>query len=214
MIEHELITLIQNHGVLAVVAGALIEEIVVPIPSPVIPMAAGAFLIPPGAGALETFLTAFFVITLPGAVASVVSSYFVYSIAYYGGEPAVRRFGKYLDLEWEEVQAMEEYFGTEREKYLVAAFRAAPVVPLSLVSGAAGLFQMDWKQYGIWSFVGMVPRYLSLSLIGWYFRESFSDIAAGISTTSKLVAATAAASVLIYLGYRQGKKTYRKILIE
>ena len=43
--EQALIELVRQHGVLAVMAGALIEEILVPIPSPIIPMAAGFILV-------------------------------------------------------------------------------------------------------------------------------------------------------------------------
>lgn len=181
-----ILELIKQHGVLAVMAGALIEEIFVPIPSPIVPMAAGFILIETNM-LVPAMIQIFLLIALPASVASVISSYFVYSIAYFGGEPVVKKYGKYLDIEWDNVQSMRQHFGTDREKHLVAGFRMIPIVPLSLVSGAAGLFQMDWKEYGLWSFIGMVPRNFFLALMGWYFRDDFKFLANQIDSASTAV---------------------------
>lgn len=213
MIEQQLIELVREYEVLAVVLGALIEEILVPIPSPIIPMAAGSILIETPY-ILPAAIKALVIIAFPASVASVVSSYFVYSIAYFGGEPAVKRFGKYLDLEWKEVQQMEEYFGRENEKYFVAGLRSIPIVPLSLVSGAAGLFRMKWKQYGIWSFIGMMPRNFFLAMLGWALKDRIIQVASRISTLSEIVAVTLAFTVAGYLLYRKANKMYRRMLFD
>lgn len=214
MIEQQILELIQQHGVLAVVIGALIEEIFVPIPSPLIPMAAGSIILEPYSTIEAAALNAFFIIALPASIASVVSSYFVYAIAYYGGKPVIQRYGKYLDLEWEEVKQLERHFGGDREKYLVMVFRAIPIVPLSLISGAAGLFQMEWKKYGIWSFYGMLPRNFSLAMLGWYFTDDLIGLAGRISTVSRLVAVTAVVIVGGFILYRKTQQLYKYILFE
>lgn len=212
-IESEiLIELIRQYGVFAVMAGALIEEIIVPIPSPIVPMAAGFILIETDM-LLTAMIQIFTIIAIPASVASVVSSYFVFAISFYGGEPIVKRYGKYLDLSWKEVEGMEKYFGEENEKYLVALFRIIPIVPLSLVSGAAGLFQMDWKQYGVWSFIGMIPRNFFLALIGWYVRDDFMAFASRIDTLSTWVAIASAAVIGLIVVDRLARKAYRKWLI-
>lgn len=193
-----LIELIRQYGIWAVMGGAIIEEILVPIPSPIIPMAAGVILVETRQ-LLPALIQIFFYIALPASFASVISSYFVYSIAYYGGKPLVDRFGKYLDLEWDELQEFEEYFGHEREKHYVAFFRAIPIVPLSMISGAAGLFRMDWKEYGIWSFIGMVPRNFGLALIGWYVQEDVIRLASQIDTLSTAVLVVTGLLVLLFI---------------
>ena len=206
-----LIELIREYGILAVMGGAIIEEIIVPIPSPIIPMAAGVILIETRM-LLPALFQIFFYIAIPASVASVLSSYFVYSIAYFGGKPLVDRFGKYLDLEWDELQEFEEYFGTEREKYFVALFRAIPVVPLSMVSGAAGLFRMDWKQYGLWSFIGMVPRNFGLAFIGWYVQEEFIGLASQIDKLSTAVLVIVAVTVILVVIDRKLGGAYKYLL--
>lgn len=205
------IQLIQQHGMLAVVLGMVIEEVFVPIPSPVIPMAASAILI--DTTGLEALFQIFFLIALPASIASVLSSYFVYSIAYFGGKPAIERYGRYLDVSWDEVQHLEHHFDSGREKYYVALFRAIPIVPLSLVSGSAGLFRMDWKEYGVWSFIGMLPRNFGLAVIGWQARDSFIAIASQIDTVSTAVALSVAGTVAAVIGYRKMKDLYRWLIV-
>jgi membrane protein DedA with SNARE-associated domain len=208
-----IIQLIQQHGVLAVVIGMVIEEVVVPIPSPIIPMAAGALIV-----RAETLLPAlieiFFRVALPASIASVISSYFVYGIAYFGGKPVLERWGKYLDVSWEEAEELEEKFVGRNEKYYVALLRAIPIVPLSLISGSAGLFRMNWKQYGIWSFIGMMPRNFVLALIGWYARDGFLALANRIDTASTVVLVGSAAFVVGFVLYRKLKDLYRWLLFD
>lgn len=205
------IQVIQQHGVLAVVAGMIVEEVFVPIPSPVIPMAAGALLVEStalGPALVEILLF----IALPASVASVISSYFVYSIAYLGGKPVIEKYGRFLDLTWEEIQQFERHFDHDHEKYYVAGFRAVPIVPLSLVSGAAGLFRMDWKEYGIWSFIGMLPRNFVLAFIGWKLKDSFIAVADSINKVSTAIAVTVAALVVAVIIYRKTKDMYRHFI--
>ena len=201
--------LVQQHGVIAVMLGMVIEEVVVPIPSPVIPMAAG-FLLIDAATIPAAMFQVFFLIALPASIASVISSYFVFSIAYYGGPPIIRKYGKYIDLKWEEVQKLEKHFDSGREKYYVALFRAIPIVPLSLISGSAGLFQMNWKTYGIWSFIGMMPRNFVLAMIGWWIgsREVLESIAGLIDSLSTLVIVVVVLSVGSVIAYRKARDLY------
>jgi len=209
----QMIELIAEHGVIAVMAGMVIEEILVPIPSPAIPMAAG-FLLVDATAISAALLQILIYIAIPASAASVVSSYFVYSIAYYGGEPLIRKYGKYLDLSWEEIQQFEKHFvDNDNEKYYVALFRAIPIVPLSLVSGSAGLFQMNWKQYSIWSFIGMLPRNFALAYIGWAVKDDFMAIASQIDSFSTAVAIIVAAVVGGFVLYRKTKDLYKHIFL-
>lgn len=207
----QMIELIAEHGVLAVMGGMVIEEILVPIPSPVIPMAAGFLLIDATTISAAVFQI-FFYIALPASIASVISSYFVYSIAYYGGEPVIRRYGKYIDLSWKEIQQFDKHFNQDSEKYYVAVFRAIPIVPLSLISGSAGLFQMDWKEYGIWSFIGMMPRNFILAYIGWSVKDDFIAIASKIDSLSTAVAIGVIAFVGGVILYRNSKNLYKYLI--
>jgi len=211
MIAEQLITLVQQYEVWAVMLGMVIEEVVVPIPSPVIPMAAGALIID-STTLLPAMVEIALKVAIPASVASVLSSYFVYGLAYKGGKPFIQRYGKYLDIKWEEVEKLERHFDSGKEGYYVALFRAIPVVPLSLVSGSAGLFRMNWKSYGLWSFAGMLPRNFTLALIGWTAKESFMDIASRIDKVSTGVAILVLGTLVAIVAYRKISKLYKKLI--
>lgn len=206
-----LIQFVQQYGVLAVVIGVIIEEIIVPIPSPVIPMAAG-FIVVDAATLPTALVQIIFLVVIPASIASVISSYFVYGIAYYGGKPVIKKYGKYLDVSWEEANRLEKNFTDGKEHYYVALFRAIPIVPLSLVSGTAGLFRMDWKRYGLWTLIGMVPRTFSLALAGWYLKDSFMVVASYIDSLSTVVLIASGAFVGAFLFYRKYGDLYKKII--
>lgn len=208
----QMVELIAEHGVIAVMAGMIIEEILVPIPSPAIPMAAGFLLVEATTISAALFQVLFY-IAIPASVASVISSYFVYSIAYYGGEPIVRKYGKYMDISWEEVEKFEEHFvDNDNKKYYVALFRAIPIVPLSLISGSAGLFQMNWKNYGVWSFIGMLPRNFGLAYLGWAVKDDFLAIASRIDSVSTAVAIIVVATLVGLILYRKTNELYKRFL--
>lgn len=207
----QMVELIAQHGVLAVMAGMIIEEVFVPIPSPVIPMAAG-FLLVEATSLSAALLQILFFIAIPASIASVISSYFVYGIAYYGGEPIIKRYGKYLDISWSEIQNLERHFDSGKEKYYVALFRAIPIVPLSLISGSAGLFQMEWKEYGVWSFIGMLPRNFLLAYIGWAVKDDFLAIASRIDSISTAVVIVIVGIVGSVIIYRKLKDAYKYLL--
>ena len=91
--------LLQTNGALSVFIGVIIESIIVPIPSPLIIMGAGAILIDPAASILQSFPLIFFKIVLPGSLASTLGAYLGYGVAFWGGKPVIDR----MDI-------IEEYF--------------------------------------------------------------------------------------------------------
>lgn len=207
-----IVELISEYGVLAVMLGMVLEEVIVPIPSPVVPMVAGATdLIIPAETLSAAVFQIFFKIALPASIASVVSSYFVYGIAYYGGKPAIVKYGRYIDVRWENVRHLEQHFDSGKEKYYVALFRAIPIVPLSLVSGSAGLFRMDWREYGVWSFIGMMPRNFILALIGWSAKDRVMQLASRIDTLSTAIMVGVAGLVVAWIVYRNIPKVQNYI---
>ncbi|MBI4249508.1 MAG: VTT domain-containing protein, partial [Elusimicrobia bacterium] len=136
-----IMSLLQTHGAAAVFIGVIIESIIVPIPSPLIIMGAGALLIEPGlswSGALSPILAR---IVLPGAVASTVGAFFAYGIAYWGGKPLIDRLAPFLGFDWQDILRMEARL-LGKVELMIFTLRALPIVPLSLISAAAGVLRL------------------------------------------------------------------------
>ena len=105
--------LMRTHGQLSVFIGVMIEQIIVPIPSPMIIMGAGAILILPGLSIPDAFLQILWVIVLPGSVASTLGSYIGYVISYYGGKALVVRFQRFLGVDWGQIERSGEAISGE-----------------------------------------------------------------------------------------------------
>lgn len=205
-----LIQMIQSHGVIAVILAMMIEEILVPIPSPVIPMTAGVLLVTAD-GFLGGLIQLIFLIVIPGSIASVIASFFGYSIGYFGGKPAIERYGSYIGVEYSELEELKEHLTSGREHYYIAFFRAVPVVPLSLIDGASGFFGIGWKKYALWSFLGMIVRNFTLGFIGWQMQEGVRFLASSIDTVSSFVFVFSVIALGLWLVERNADRIYNRI---
>jgi membrane protein DedA with SNARE-associated domain len=192
-ITHWIMASMQANGPSTVFIGVIIESIIVPIPSPLIIMGAGAILIEPGLSIVSSLMPIFLKIVLPGAVASTLGAYFSFFITYFGGKPAIDRFSWLLGFNWENLMKMERHIAG-RVPLMIFLLRAAPIVPLSLVSSVAGVVRIPIAQFTLWTFLGSIPRCLLLGVLGYLMRDSYEGLAGQLNHIEAL------ASVTIVLG--------------
>jgi len=189
---------IRTHGVWGVILGVALEEIIVPIPSPVVIMAAGAILIDPYITFQAALPTLIFVITIPAVITSLLGSYIPFAVGYYGGRPLIERTERFLGVSWDDIgQIKARLQRNNRETITLALFRAIPIMPLSLVSGAAGIIRMDWKRYSVATLLGMVPRVIMLALLGWKLGELYLGIALRFESLESIVTFTIVGLVVL-----------------
>lgn len=200
--------LMQTHGPITVFIGVIIESVIVPIPSPLIIMGAGAILIQPGLTFVNAFAPILFSIVLPGALASTIGAYFTYGIAYFGGKPMIDKFSRFLGFGWDDVLAIEKHL-LGRVSIMIFLLRALPVVPLSLISGAAGVLRLPPWQFTVWTFLGSIPRCLILGYLGYLTRDTYEGLAGNLNKVESLISATivaAAFALILWLRSRMRKK--------
>jgi membrane protein DedA with SNARE-associated domain len=183
------------HGPAVVFLGVIIESVIVPIPSPLIIMGAGALLIQPGLSWSGAFGPILGKIVLPGAVASTLGAYFAFGIAYWGGKPMIDRFGRFLGFNWNDILDMEARL-KGRVPTMIFLLRAAPIVPLSLISAAAGVLRLPLGPFTLWTFVGSLPRCLLLGYLGYLTRDTYEGLAKSINTAESLISAGIVAGVM------------------
>ena len=165
--------LMRAHGQISVFIGVMIEQIIVPIPSPLIIMGAGAILIPPELPISNAFLQICWIIVLPGAIASTLGSYIGYLISYYGGKALVTRLERFLDVDWKEIENLERRFQGKKEALSIFFSRAIPVFPISLVSIFAGLLRVPIKPFTLYTFLGSIFRCFFLGFVGWWIGATY-----------------------------------------
>ena len=188
---------LRAHGALSVFIGVLIEQIIVPIPSPLIIMGAGAVLIDSQAGLLQAFFDIGRVIVLPGSLASTLGAFIGYGVGYWGGRPVIERFSKFLGFGWLEVEAMDRRLKKGNVALAIFMLRALPVVPLSLISGAVGVIRWPVAPFALWTFLGSVPRCFVLGYLGWLLRDAYEAFARRLDFLETLLSVGLVGSVFV-----------------
>ncbi len=200
--------MLQAHGPIVVFWGVIIESVIVPIPSPLIIMGAGALLIEPGLSWPGAFLPIATRIVLPGAVASTLGAFFAYGIAYWGGKPMIDRFGGFLGFDWDDILAMEKRL-EGRTSLMIFLLRAAPIVPLSLISAAAGVLRLPATRFALWTFLGSIPRCLLLGYLGYLSRDTYEGLAKHINRAESLISAAIVVGVFALVLWARARMARR-----
>lgn len=194
--------LMRSHGSLSVFVGVMLEQIIVPIPSPMIIMGAGAVLIDPSFSWVQAAASTFLVIVIPGTIASTIGSFIGYGIGYWGGKPLVLKCQKFLDLSWEDIERMEEKFRRNKsEGWGLFLLRAIPVFPLSLVSAFGGLIRIKPVPFTLYTFLGSAVRCFILGIVGWRVGETYDQAAHNLNSFETLVSAGILLTCFGALGY-------------
>jgi membrane protein DedA with SNARE-associated domain len=90
-------------------------------------------------------------------VASAVGAWGTYFIARWGGRALVDRFQNYLGFTWADIESVGAHFTKRGEEISLFALRAVPIVPLSLISAAAGILEIPFRIFIVWTVLGTIP---------------------------------------------------------
>ena len=197
--------LMRAHGQFSVFIGVMIEQIIIPIPSPLIIMGAGAILIPAELSIPNAFLQILWIIVLPGSIASTLGSYIGYLISLYGGKALVDRLQRFLDVDWREIENLEKRFKGKKEALSIFFSRAIPVFPISLVSIFAGLLRIPIRPFTFYTFLGSIFRCFFLGFFGWWIGATYERVATrldSVETIVSIVMLIGMGLVFIYLYYK------------
>lgn len=164
---------IQQWGLFGFFISTLLEELIIPLPSSLIMLGGGFFLIE-----AETVVVATREVLLKlvpfGTLGVMTGSFFLYAISKHGEEFAVKRFSKYLGISWLEVKKIEKYFQKQYADELILLFlRAVPLFPGSLTAIFAGLIRMPVAHFLIFGAIGSAIRVFLMGFIGWYVKELY-----------------------------------------
>ena len=172
VIIHLVTGTVSQIGYFGVFVLMIFESACVPIPSEII-MPFSGFLV-----SLGKFNLIF--VTLAGALGNLVGAVITYAIGYYGGRPFVLKYGKYFFIKEKEVHHAEKFFEKWGD-FAVFIARNLPVVR-TFISLPAGVAEMNFPKFAIYSFVGSIPWCFALTYIGfllganWMIIRKYGDI--------------------------------------
>lgn len=201
------IELLKSAGGLGVFIGVILEAVFAPIPSPLVPLAAGAILIPAEANINEAILQSLTTIALWGALGATLGALIPYTIAYFGGRMIIEKYGGYFGFSWEEVEKIQKRL--ERMRYdeaILFICRFVPIIPLSPISLLFGAIRFNSAKFLTLTFVGAVPRYFILAMLGWYFKSAYMQLANLIGFYETLITALILCLIIAIILYARKRK--------
>ncbi|HYX55877.1 MAG TPA: DedA family protein [Nitrososphaeraceae archaeon] len=190
-------------GYLGVFAATLLETIFPPIPSEVIFPLIGFTAQSKGLGLGNAIGMA----TI-GALGSTVGAIMIYFIALKIGRPAILRVGKYVLINESKLQRAELWF----EKHGTVAVLAGRLAPgiREIISIPAGLGKMNIGKFILFTFAGSLIWSISLTIVGFYFGETWSKFAkesSGIFNMAALLIIVGVAAVIGFGYYKEHKSS-------
>ncbi len=201
-----ILTLIQTYGAYSVFIAVMLEEVLIPIPSPLVIMGASFILIPAELAFWDAIQQIFFVIVIPASIASTIGSFFTYGIGYYGGRPVITKFHRFLGISWLDIRKKEKQFEKGRKVWTtIAVLRAIPFFPIALVSLTSGVLRLSWKKYALATFIGSLPRTFILGIVGWQLGSAYATLAEKLSLVENALAVIIILAI-VYALYRYRHK--------
>ena len=162
--------LIEWGGYFGVALLMFLETVFPPIPSEVIMPLAGVI-----AARGEMSLP---IVILCGTAGAMLGNIVWFGVAkligYERFEPLIRRFGRWLTLDWNEVERVHKLFDNHGNA-IVFIGRMLPTVR-SLVSIPAGLLKMRFLPFVIWSTLGSAIWTAGLAIAGWVLGQQFDQV--------------------------------------
>lgn len=172
IIIHFVTGTISQVGYLGVFSLMILESACIPIPSEII-MPFSGFLV-------STQKLNLYLVTLAGALGNLVGAVITYAIGYYGGRPFVLKYGKYFFIKEKEVHHAEKFFARYGD-FSVFLSRNLPVIR-TFISLPAGVAEMNFWRFSIYSFIGSIPWCFALTYLGymlgsnWLVIRKYGDI--------------------------------------
>lgn len=163
--------------------GGMVEEIVAPIPSPIIGMTAGSIAQYQGLGyGYMAWLAAL------GAVGKTFGALALYFAALFFEDFMLLRFGKFLGISKEQVDKLSARLNKGwKDDVTLTVLRALPFVPSSILSVGCGLLKIRMRSVIISSLVGNFFRNCIFIYIGYAGKSSYESLLEGIDSVESVV---------------------------
>lgn len=162
--------LVEGGGAAGIFLLMLLETVFPPIPSEVIMPVAGVV-----AARGDISLPG---VILAGTAGAMAGNLFWYLVARMIGldrfRPLIERHGRWLTLDWPEVERAQQLFG----RFGAAIVMVGRIIPTirSVVSLPAGLIRMRLPSFLFWSTVGTAIWSSGLAIAGWVLGRQFEQI--------------------------------------
>ncbi len=179
-------SIISQYGAWGVFLATIIEEIIAPIPSPVVPLAAGFFLLPTTASFVEIALRGALTVALPVSIGVSIGSSVIYALGFFGGKPVIEKSKRWTGIKWRDIEESEAQLTKGRgDEITLFVLRILPIVPGVGISGFCGVVRYPFKKFLAITCLGSFVRAFVLGILGWQAGELYATHVETISKFEK-----------------------------
>lgn len=144
--------------------GGLAEEIVAPIPSPLVMMMVGGMINSQNKGMLMLVMVSFL-----AAIGKTIGSWLIYVVSDKAEDVVTTRLGKWLGVGEGDLEDIGEYFdNTWKDDVLLAILRAIPLIPGAPVAVVCGIIKLNMVTYLRSTLIGTFVRSLMFGFAGYF----------------------------------------------
>jgi membrane protein DedA with SNARE-associated domain len=212
-LEHLITDTILEYGLLAVFVLMLLESACIPVPSEVTMLFGGALT-------NATFVASFgqegqhlnfAAVVIAGTLGNLVGSWIAWGVGWRGGRPLIERWGRYIFLRQHELDRAEEWFGRHGEAAVFVS-RLLPVVR-TFISLPAGIAEMPFVRFSVYTFLGCLPWTLALAALGYALGSQWPVVEDFLRPISIAIGVAVLAAAAWWL-YRRWKEQRRPVPTE
>ncbi len=182
---------------LFVIVGGLIEEILAPIPSPLVSTLSGSITSAQQLGVPYLLWIC--------AIATLSKTFGAWIFYYLGDkleDVAVPRFGKYIGITHHDLEHFSDRFGGGwKDDIMLLLIRAIPVMPSTPISLLCGIVKIQLRTFLIATYFGFYIRNLTFMVIGYTGLHAMESLMSGIDTAETILKVVIVAAAVLILGW-------------
>jgi membrane protein DedA with SNARE-associated domain len=182
---------IATYGYLAIFVLMLAESACIPVPSELIMTFGGAL----AAGAVPGTQLNLIGVILAGTAGNVAGSYLAWAVGRYGGQPALRKWGRRLRLREHDLDRAVAWFDRHGNKAVLIG-RMLPVVR-TFISLPAGIAGMPPLRFGIYTTLGCLPWTTALAVAGYAVGANWESIVNAFHGPSYIIAGIVLVAIVL-----------------
>ncbi len=166
-----------------VLIGGLVEELIAPIPSPLVATLAGSI-----AAAQQLGWTGVFILCALGTFTKTIGTIPFYYLGNKFETIGIKRFGKYIGVSQEDIDQLKKFFvGKRKDNLLVILFRFIPAMPSTPITIICGMLSIDLWTYFLATYVGFYFRNILFFYIGYTGISTLKDVTEGVGTAESIL---------------------------
>ena len=189
-----------------VIVGGFVEEIIAPVPSPLVATLAGSI-----AEAKKLGIPSLLWICAIGTAAKTIGAFLFYWLGDKFEDVVIPRFGKYIGVRHEDVERLgSRLSGKLRQDFLLFFLRSIPVMPSTPLSVVCGVLKVHPLSFLVTTYVGFYIRNFFFLYLGYTGLSTMGSLMEGIDTTETILKIVMVALVVAVLGWLYWRRSRGK----